>query len=115
MEKIKKWLRRLKRKLIRFIMWIIRECKNWQTILLLLIVATIMQLPTWGGFLLYLLWGWEWALAVATVAAIFWAGPFSPFWVACLTVTLAIKRIFEKILHYKNHNHKQYKNKKKTD
>lgn len=104
MKKIRKKLRRLKRKLIRFVMWIIRECKNWQTILLLLIVAAIIQLPTWGSFLLYLIFGWEWALAVATIAAIFWAGPFSPFWVVCVTVTLAIKRLFEKIFHFRRYS-----------
>lgn len=112
MEKIRKKLRRLKRKLIRFIMWILRECKNWQTVLLLLIVAAIIQLPTWGGFLLYFIFGWQWALAVGTIAAIFWAGPFSPFWVLAVTVTLAIKRMFEKIFQYKKHNQD---NKKETD
>ena len=101
MKKLKKLLNRLKRKLIRFIMWIIRECKNWQTILLLLIVATIIQIPTWGGLLLYFIFGWEWALAVGTIAAIFWAGPFSPFWVVCITVTLGIKKLIEKIFQRK--------------
>lgn len=103
MNKTKKWLNRLKRKLIRFIMWIIRECKNWQTILLLLVVATIIQIPTWGGFLLYFIFGFEWALAVGTIAAIFWAGPFSPFWIVCVTVTLAIKKLIEKIFRRRMH------------
>lgn len=104
MRKLKKQLHKLKRKLIRFIMWIIRECKNWQTILLLLIVATVIQIPTWGGFLLYITLGWQWALAVATVAAIFWAGPFSPFWIVCVTITLGIKRLFRKMLQYKRYD-----------
>ena len=103
MNKTKKWLTRLKRKLIRFIMWIIRECKNWQTILLLLVVAAIIQVPTWGGFLLYFIFGFEWALAVGTIAAIFWAGPFSPFWIVCVTVTLAIKKLIEKIFRRRMH------------
>lgn len=103
MNKTKKWLNRLKRKLIRFIMWIIRECKNWQTILLLLVVAAIIQVPTWGGFLLYFIFGFEWALAVGTIAAIFWAGPFSPFWIVCVTVTLAIKKLIEKIFRRRMH------------
>ena len=103
MNKIKKKLKKLKRKLIRFIMWIIRECKNWQTILLLLIVATVIQIPTWGGYLLFFIFKWKWALAVGTISAIFWAGPFSPFWVVCVTITLAIKRLFEKAVHYRMH------------
>ena len=103
MNKTKKWLNRLKRKLIRFIMWIIRECKNWQTILILLVVATIIQIPTWGGFLLYFIFGFEWALAVGTIAAILWAGPFSPFWIVCVTVTLAIKKLIEKIFRRRMH------------
>ena len=103
MNKIKKKLNKLKRKLIRFVMWIIRECKNWQTILLLLIVATVIQLPTWGGYLLFFIFKWKWALAVGTIAAIFWAGPFSPFWVVSVTVTLAIKRMFERAFHRRMH------------
>ena len=105
MSKIRKRLRRIRRKLIRFFMWIMRECQNWQTIVLLLLVATVIQLPTWGGYLLFLLFGWKWAFAVATVAAIFWAGPFSPFWVICVSVTLAIKRSFTKVTREKLRMH----------
>jgi hypothetical protein len=106
MKKIKRRLRRLRRKLIRFFMWIMRECQNWQTIVLLLLVAAVIQLPTWGGYLLYWIFGWKWALALATVAVIFWAGPFSPFWVLCVSITLAIKRAFNKITHDKLHLHR---------
>lgn len=104
MTAIKRKLRRAKRKFIRFLMWIMRECKNWQTIVLLLAVAAVMQLPTWGGYLLFWLFGWKWAFAVATVAVIFWAGPFSPFWVICVSITLAIKRTFYKATHIHLHS-----------
>ena len=100
----------MRRKLIRFFMWIMRECQNWQTIALLLLVAAVIQIPTWGGYLLFWLFGWKWAFALATLAVIFWAGPFSPFWVLCVSITLAIKRAFTKVacdklhIHIRRHN-----------
>ena len=109
----------MRRKLIRFFMWIMRECQNWQTIALLLLVAAVIQIPTWGGYLLFWLFGWKWAFALATLAVIFWAGPFSPFWVLCVSVTLAIKRAFTKVtrdkLHIHIHKHDDAKQQNQND
>ena len=71
-------------------MW--KECKNWQTILLFGVVCAVIGLPVWSGGLLYFIFGWKWALAMAVACLTFWWLPGTPFLVLSLTVTLAIKR-----------------------
>ena len=90
--KLKQWIKKLIKKGIDFVKWVWRECKNWQTILLFGVVCAVIGLPVWSGGLLYLIFGWKWALAMAVACLAFWWLPGTPFLVLSLTVTLAIKR-----------------------
>ena len=90
--KLKQWIKKLIKKGIDFVKWVWRECKNWQTILLFGVVCAVIGLPVWSGGLLYLIFGWKWALAMAVACLAFWWLPSTPFLVLSLTVTLAIKR-----------------------
>lgn len=93
----------MKDKLIGYLKWIKNECKDWKTFLIFLIVVLIVYSPTWGGYLLYLIFKWKWCLAVATSTMIFWVGPFTPFIPLCIAITFGIKGIMEK---WKNENTK---------
>ncbi len=81
----------------RFFRYIWRECKDWRTIPILLVVMTIVYSPVWLCYLLYVLFGLNWCLAVATACLAFWAGPFTPFFPLCIAITCGIKRLIFKM------------------
>ena len=87
---------KLKDKFVRFCRWIWQECKDTKTLLLLLLVIAVVYSPVWGGYLLYAIFGWEWASVMASACLVFWAGPFTPFFPICIGITLAIKRRSER-------------------
>ena len=62
---------KLKDKFIRFCRWIWQECKDTKTFLLLLLVITVVYSPVWGGYLLYAVFGWEWASVMASACLVF--------------------------------------------
>lgn len=94
-EKIRALLRWVKGKLKGFFRWIWQECRDWRTVVLLIAVSAVVYLPVWGGYLLHLLFGWHWALVMATAVLVFWAGPFTPFFPICIALTLTIKKWHE--------------------
>ena len=94
MKKIFNWI---KNKIVNFLRWIWQECKDWRTLVLLLFVIIIVYSPVWVGYLLFFIFKWQWALVLATACLAFWVGPFSPFFVLCVSITLGIKKIFSKI------------------
>ncbi len=85
----------VKEKIIGFIKWVKSECKDWKTFVILLFVMAIIYSPVWLGFLLYALFMWKGALAIATIMLAFWAGPFTPFFPICIAITLFIKKLIE--------------------
>ncbi|MGN0535769.1 MAG: hypothetical protein ACI4IR_07225 [Eubacterium sp.] len=101
---------KLKNKFINFCKWIWSECKDWHTLVLLIIVVVLMYTPVWGGYLLHLIFGVKWGSAVATAYLAFWAGPFTPYFPLCITITFALKRLIEKISGNKNKKDNQDEN-----
>ena len=87
----------MKQKLLNFFKWILRECRDKNTILLFIVVVAVMYFPVWGGFLMHALFGWAWCSAVASAYLVFWAGPFTPFFPLCMAITLGIKKLLEKL------------------
>ena len=85
-----------KKKIVEFFSWIWRECRDWRTFILLVIVCLVVGLPVWGGYLLWFLTGWTWAVACATALLAFWWLPGAPYFAVCVAITLAIKRLFQK-------------------
>jgi hypothetical protein len=92
---VKRLFGKFKDKLITFLKWVVAECKDWHTIVLLMIVAAVLFTPVWGGFLLWMLFHIEWGFFVATASIAILIGPV-PFWVISIAITLGIKRLFEK-------------------
>lgn len=90
-------MKNLNERIINFIKWIKEQCKDWKTFVILLIVIMIVYFPTWGGYLLYAIFRWNWCLTMATASMVFWAGPFTPFFPLCIAITLFIKKLIEKI------------------
>ena len=97
--RLKKLVDKLIRKLKDLIVWIWHECKDWRTVLLLIAVIIVMYSPVWVCYLLFFIFKWKWSFVVATAILAFWAGPFSPFIVICVSITLAIKRKIKWTVH----------------
>ena len=93
---MKKLWNKLKNTVTNFIKWLWAECKDWRTLVLFGIVCLVVGLPVWGCYLLGFVFKWEWALWVATGMWAFWMLPGAPYFALCVSITLAIKRIFEK-------------------
>jgi hypothetical protein len=94
---MKRFFNWLKNKIVNFLRWIWQECKTPSTIVLLLFVILTVYSPVWVGYILFWIFRWKWALVLATACLAFWIGPFSPFFVLCVSITLGIKKIFSKI------------------
>ncbi len=92
MEKLKEEPKEKEHKVLN---WLKRECKDWKTFAIFLIVIIVMYLPVWGGYLLYYIFKWKIALTTASIVMTFWFGPFTPFFPLAITITLFIKRIMQ--------------------
>ena len=90
-----KKMEELKNKFIAFLKEIKKELKDRRTILIFICVVIIMYIPVWGGYLLYWIFKWKWCIGMATMYAIFWAGPFTPFFPLCIAITFFIKKFWE--------------------
>lgn len=102
---MKKLFLKIKKTVINFFKWVWSECKDWRTIVLLGFVCLVLGLPVWGGYLLSLIFGWEWAFVVASVVWAFWMLPGAPFFALSVSITLAIKRVYEKWTEKKKEKH----------
>ena len=97
-ELIGKWNKMCKN----FGRWLLEQCKDWQTFLLLAIVALVLFSPSIVGFILGLVFDSAWGYAFAGAYWVFWMGPGTPFFVLVVTITLSIKRFIQvKILKKK--------------
>ena len=93
---MKKTLNWIWQKAINFFKWIWRECRNWQTLLLLAIVCAVVGSPVWVCGLLWLLFHWEWAFVVSAALLAFWWLPGMPYFAVCVSITLVTKRFYGK-------------------
>ena len=83
-------------KAVNFVKWVWRECRNWQTLILLALVCIVVGAPVWVCGLLWLLFGWTWAGVVCAALLAFWWLPGMPYFAVCVSITLVIKRLFGK-------------------
>lgn len=88
-----------------FIKSILRQLKNKVNIIIFVIVLIITYSPVWlvGG--LGFIFQNKAMLAIATAYALFWAGPFTPYFPLCIGLTFIIRKIYDKI---KRHNWRRW-------
>ena len=94
--KMKRWIKLVISKFIDFLKWVWKECRDWRTLLLLGVVCLALSLPIWLFFALGFVFRWTWAFVVATAVWGFWMLPGAPFFALAVSITLGIKKIFEK-------------------
>ncbi len=93
---MKNLIKKLWDKALNFLKWLWAECKDWRTIVLFILVALVIGAPVWVLALLGLIFKWTWAIATAGIVWAFWMLPGAPFFALTLSITLALKKVFEK-------------------
>lgn len=77
--------------------WLFMTLKDWRSWLIFLGCVAITGSSVWVMGILYLIFRWEWALAVATGSLFFWnCVPCTPFIAINLFLTILIKSVAEK-------------------
>ena len=93
---MKKLIKKIKDKVSEFFRWVWKECKDWHTIAILGFVSMVLSTPIWLCYLLGFIFDWSWAFWVATGVWGFWMLPGAPFFAVAVSITLGIRRLFEK-------------------
>ena len=94
---MKKLIRKIINTVLSFFKWVWSECKDWRTLILLGIVSLVMSAPIWIMGILYFVFHWQWALVAGLAVWGFWMLPGAPFFALAVSVTLAIKKIAQKV------------------
>lgn len=94
---MKKLIKKIVNKVVDFFKWVWKECKDWHTLVLLGLVCLTLSLPIWLFYALGFVFHWDWAFWVATAVWGFWMLPGAPFFALSVSITLAIKKIFQKV------------------
>lgn len=78
--------------------WLFMTMKDWRSWLIFLGCVTVTSCTVWVGFILFWIFRWEWALAMATGSLFFWnCVPCTPFIAINLFLTILIKGVAEKL------------------
>jgi len=94
---MKKLVKKIIHTVLSFFKWVWTECKDWRTLVLLGIICLILSAPIWIFGILYFTFHWEWALVAGLAVWGFWMLPGAPFFALSVSITLAIKKIFQKV------------------
>ena len=89
-------IRGLPKKLLNLWKWVWNQLKDLKTFLIFIVVFIVMAAGVWVPYLLAILTGNAWWWGIGSSVWLFWAGPFTPFIPLCVTITLAIKKLFFK-------------------
>lgn len=94
---MKKLVKKIIHTVLSFFKWVWTECKDWRTLVLLGIICLILSAPIWIFGILYFTFHWQWALVAGLAVWGFWMLPGAPFFALAVSITLAIKKIFQKV------------------
>ncbi|MBE6597196.1 MAG: hypothetical protein E7641_05945 [Ruminococcaceae bacterium] len=93
---MKKLLTKIKESVINFLKWLWMECKDWRTLVLFVLICLFLSTPIWLGYIIGFLFKWEWAFWVASLIWGIWMLPGAPFFALAVSITLAIKKLYER-------------------
>lgn len=81
--------------------WLFRNIKDWRTAIIFIIVFLVVSCEVWIPYLLAILsWGTTFSktmIGVGSACWSFWLLPGTPFILICISLTMLIKGIFNKI------------------
>ncbi len=114
---MKKLLTKVKEGILNFLKWLWMECKDWHTLVLFVVVCLTLSFPIWLGYILGFIFKWKWAFWVSSLIWGIWMLPGAPFFALSISITLGLKRLYEKKLYKRavRKNKKRNIGKKNTD
>lgn len=77
--------------------WTFYNIRDWRTAVIFAITFLVLSSEVWVPYLLGLIFKNAWLIGVGTTCWLFWLGPGTPFMVICISLTIAIKSLFNKI------------------
>lgn len=81
--------------------WLKDNIKDWKTFLIFGIVCAVISCEVWVPYLMgFITWGSDfskWCFGVASACLVFWWLPGTPFLLICITLTIIVKVLFNKI------------------
>lgn len=87
--------------------WVFYNIRDWRTALIFTVVFVLLSSEVWGPYLFGLIFHNNWLIGIGTACWLFWLGPGTPFMVICISITIAVKEIFN--IREKNKNGKRRK------
>ena len=91
--------------------WCYYNLRDWRTFIIFLIVFVVVSCEVWVPYLLGLIIPSIRAVmwSVGSACWLFWLGPGTPFMVICISITIFIKSLYNKIKGGKNKNENSIK------
>ena len=88
--------KKMKKRFKEFLISLWAQLKDKTNLIIFACVLVVVYAPTWLVGLLGLIFQNAGMIAVAVAYAVFWAGPFTPFFPIVIALTFAIRKIFDK-------------------
>ena len=83
--------------------WLWYNIRDWRTALIFGITFLVLSSEVWVPYLIgFLTWGSTLSktmFGIASACWIFWLGPGTPFLPLCITITIGVKALFNKLWH----------------
>ncbi len=82
--------------------WLFYNIRDWRTAVIFVIVFVVLSSEVWLPYLIGLIF-WNnngvriTMFSIGSVCWLFWLGPGTPFIVICISVTIGVKALFNKI------------------
>lgn len=80
-----------------FFKWLWKQLGDRTNLLIFLIVFLIVSCEVWVPYLIAIITGNKWWWAVGSACWAFWLGPFTPFLAICIGITVAVRKVYDKI------------------
>lgn len=93
--------KRIWQRIVAFVRWILGQLKDRKNIVIFLIVFVVMSSEIWVPYLLAILTRNPWWWAIGSACWAFWIAPFTPFFPICIAVTIATRKILDRIARKK--------------
>ena len=82
--------------------WIFYNIRDWRTAVIFVIVFVVLSCEVWMPYLLGLIFWSNEAIRITMFSVgsgfwLFWLGPGTPFLAICISVTIGVKALFNKI------------------
>ena len=77
--------------------WLWYNIRDIRTLIIFIIVLLVVSSEVWVFYLLGLITNNAWFYGIASACWLFWLGPGTPFLVICISLTMAIKMLLNKL------------------